>query len=89
MAAGTCLRRRKARDQAVLSPGTCSTLMARKINSCPKEGPGHARETGPELKERSWSGDENRTRTISLGSGAVTAARGPDLASLAVMSDRG
>jgi len=35
------------------------------------------------------AGDENRTRTISLGSGAVTAARGAEQASLAVMSDRG
>jgi len=31
------------------------------------------------------AGDENRTRTISLGSGAVTAARGADLASLAAV----
>jgi hypothetical protein len=35
------------------------------------------------------AGDENRTRTISLGSAAVTAARGPDLAFLTVMSNRG
>ena len=34
------------------------------------------------------AGDENRTRTISLGSAAVTAARDADLASLAVISDR-
>jgi hypothetical protein len=33
------------------------------------------------------AGDENRTRTISLGSAAVTATRGADLASLAVPSD--
>ncbi len=37
----------------------------------------------------SGAGDGNRTRTVSLGSGAVTAARGADLPSLAVMSDRG
>jgi hypothetical protein len=35
------------------------------------------------------AGDENRTRTISLGSGAITAARGADLAYLQVPSDRG
>jgi hypothetical protein len=35
------------------------------------------------------AGDENRTRTISLGSGPVTAARGADQASLAVPSDPG
>src|SRR5216683_2232966 len=35
------------------------------------------------------AGDENRTRTISLGSSAVTAARGADQASLAVPSDPG
>ena len=35
------------------------------------------------------AGDENRTRTISLGSASVTAARGADLAFLAVLSDRG
>jgi len=33
------------------------------------------------------AGDENRTRTISLGSSAVTAARGADQVSLAVPSD--
>jgi hypothetical protein len=37
----------------------------------------------------SGAGDENRTRTISLGSSAVTAPRGADLAFLAVPSDRG
>src|ERR1700722_1619724 len=38
---------------------------------------------------RGWvgAGDENRTRTISLGSAAVTPARDADLASLAVPSD--
>src|ERR1039457_1011579 len=35
------------------------------------------------------AGDENRTRTISLGSAAVTAARGADLASLADPSGPG
>jgi hypothetical protein len=33
--------------------------------------------------------DGNRTRTVSLGSTAITAARGADQASLAVLSDRG
>ena len=37
----------------------------------------------------SGAGDENRTRTISLGSSAVAAARGADQASLAVPSDPG
>ena len=40
-------------------------------------------------KEAPGAGDENRTRTISLGSAAVTAARGVDQASLAVPSDPG
>jgi hypothetical protein len=35
------------------------------------------------------AGDENRTRTISLGSRAVTADSGADLALLGVWSDRG
>jgi hypothetical protein len=35
------------------------------------------------------AGDENRTRTISLGSAAVTPAKGADQAYLAVLSDRG
>ncbi len=35
------------------------------------------------------AGDENRTRTISLGSAAVTAVRSADLASLAAPSDPG
>ena len=35
------------------------------------------------------AGDEKRTRTIASGSAAVTAARGADLASLAIPSDRG
>ena len=35
------------------------------------------------------AGDENRTRTISLGSAAVTAARGADRVAVPVPSDRG
>jgi hypothetical protein len=35
------------------------------------------------------AGDGNRTRTVSLGSGAVTAARGAGLAVGPVPSDRG
>jgi hypothetical protein len=42
---------------------------------------------GPELGRSCGAGDENRTRTISLGSTAVTAARGADQALLAVPSD--
>ncbi len=34
------------------------------------------------------AGDENRTRTISLGSAAVTVARAATLASLAVPGDQ-
>ena len=40
-------------------------------------------------KNVAGAGDENRTRTISLGSAAVTAARGAGQASLAVLSDPG
>ena len=43
----------------------------------------------PELGGSCRAGDENRTRTISLGSRAVTAARGVDLASSGVPSNRG
>jgi len=35
------------------------------------------------------AGDGNRTRIISLGSGAVPAARGADLAVMPALSDRG
>jgi hypothetical protein len=49
---------------------------------------GCAPDSYPDLGFRG-AGDENRTRTISLGSSAVTAARGADQASLAVPSDRG
>jgi len=38
---------------------------------------------------RDGAGDENRTRTISLGSGAVTAVRGAELATLMIPSSRG
>ena len=48
-----------------------------------------AADHAPELGGSCGAGDENRTRTISLGSVAVTAARGADLALLAVRSDRG
>ena len=41
-----------------------------------------------DLALRGGAGDENRTRTISLGSGAVTAAEGPDLLVLVVHSSR-
>ncbi len=51
-----------------------------------KQGPGRRRCSDLGLHVR--AGDENRTRTISLGSAAATAARGADLASLAVLSDR-
>jgi hypothetical protein len=64
-------------------------LMARKINNPLEAGTGRARNTRTDLYELAGAGDENRTRTISLGSSAVTAARGADQASLAVLSDRG
>jgi hypothetical protein len=38
-----------------------------------------SRKSGPDLADSYGAGDENRTRTISLGSGAVTAASGLDL----------
>src|ERR1700683_2684881 len=38
---------------------------------------------------RGGAGDENRTRTISLGSGAITAAHGADLREKVAARDRG
>ena len=49
----------------------------------------HLKLQGLDLLLRAGAGDENRNRTISLGSAAVTAARGADQASLVVPSDRG
>ena len=41
---------------------------ARRFNDCPAEGTGHARIPTLTCKGASGAGDENRTRTISLGS---------------------
>ena len=50
---------------------------------------GHVAGSAGICKNVAGAADENRTRTISLGSSAVTAARGADQASLAVPSDPG
>ncbi len=55
----------------------------------PRTVTAHGRDQCPDLAFTMRAGDENRPRTISLGSSAITAARGAELAFLAVPSDRG
>ena len=64
-------------------------LTARKTNKCMKTIEAQDRDTCPGRAFVRGAGDENRTRTISLGSSAVTAARCAEQASLAVPSDPG
>ena len=61
--------------------------MARKTNYDPGMTEAQTGDSLTDLGRTLGAGDENRTRTISLGSAAVTAARGADLASVAVPSD--
>jgi hypothetical protein len=69
-------------------PRANGTLMARKINKCSGGCP-RIQRTLAGLRQRGGAGDENRTRTISLGSTAVTAASGADLPVQVSASDRG
>jgi hypothetical protein len=63
--------------------------MARKISNSPGRTSAAPHRLALTCKNVAGAGDENRTRTISLGSSAVTAARDADLVTVAVPSDRG
>jgi len=70
-------RRRFTNASGTRAPASFMTLTAQICD--------HAQDLG----FHSGAGDQNRTRTISLGSTAVTAARGADQASLAGPGDPG
>jgi hypothetical protein len=75
-------------QRACSPPWANGPLMARKIIERPPVTKPLLGIMTPTCVYVPGAGDENRTRTISLGSGAVTAAEGADLAISMVRSSR-
>jgi len=71
-----------------LDPRRAERLMARKINYGPQGTGRQATKPPSDLGFYSGAGDGNRTRTISLGIGAIRAVVRPDLRRGVSASDR-